>query len=89
MTGARGGAGFWRAGLSAGLWVEQALRFYIFGFGAAVPAPHVPGHPTSMCNLGVNNNNRHHYHHNNNNNSPFCCWPKLQLESACFGPLLE
>ena len=50
MTGARVGAGL-QAGLVAGLWVGQAYGvFYLPGFGLAVPA----GHPTSICDIGVN-----------------------------------
>ena len=56
MTGARVGDGL-RAGLVAGLWVGQAYGvFYLPGFGLAVPEPLAPGHPTSICDIGVNNN---------------------------------
>ena len=54
MTGAWAGAGLW-AGLVAGLWAGQAYGvFYLPGFGLAVPAPVAPGHPTSICDIGVN-----------------------------------
>ena len=53
MTGA--GAGLlWRAGLVAGSQVGQALGCSGFGLRSAVPVPHVPGHPTSICDEGVN-----------------------------------
>ena len=40
LTGARGGADFWRLGLMAELWVGQALRCSSdLGLGSAVPAP--------------------------------------------------
>ena len=49
------GAGFfWWAGLVAGLQVGWALGCSGFGLGSAVPVPHVPGHPTSICDEGVN-----------------------------------
>ena len=28
--------------------------FYLLPFGVGGPSPHIPGHPTSMCDLGVN-----------------------------------
>ena len=53
MTGARVGAGL-RAGLVAGLWVGQAYGvFYLPGFGLRYQ-PLAPGHPTSICDIGVN-----------------------------------
>ena len=58
MTGAGAGAGvgfFWRAGLMAGLQVWRALGCSgSLGLGSAVPVYHVPGHPTSTCDEGVN-----------------------------------
>ena len=58
MTSARAGAGsgfFWWVGLVAGLQVGQALGCSgCLGLGSAVPVPHVPEHPTSICNEGVN-----------------------------------
>ena len=53
MTGT--GAGFfWWAGLVAGLQVGQALGCPgCLALGSAVPVPHVPGHPTSICDRGV------------------------------------
>ena len=52
---ARVGARF-RAGLLAGLQVGQAYGvFYLPGFGLAdYQSPLAPGHPTSICNMGVN-----------------------------------
>ena len=44
----------WRAGLVAGLRVGQAFGMFLLpGFGVGSSSPWVPGHPTSMCNLGV------------------------------------
>jgi len=49
------GAGFfWWAGLVAGLQVGWALGCSGFGLGSAVPVLHVCGHPTSICDEGVN-----------------------------------
>ena len=50
------GAGFfWRAGLVAGLQVGRALGCSgCLGLWSAVPVPHVPGHPTSICDEGFN-----------------------------------
>ena len=50
------GAGFfWRAGLEAGLQVGRALGCSgCLGLGSAVPVLHVPRHPTSTCDEGVN-----------------------------------
>ena len=57
VIGAWVGAGtesFWRARLKAELGVGQALKCSSYlGFASAVPAPHVPGHPTSICDKGV------------------------------------
>ena len=47
-VGLAGGARGWVTG-RAGSWV-----FYQLGFGVGGSSPHVPGHPTSMCDLGVN-----------------------------------
>ena len=45
----------WRAGLVAGLRVGQAfVMFLLPGFGVGSSSPWVPGHPTSMCDSGVN-----------------------------------
>ena len=45
---------FWWAGLVAGLQVGRALRCSgCLGLGSVVPAPHVPGHPTSICDEGI------------------------------------
>ena len=52
MTGARVGAGL-RAGLVAGLWVGQAYGVFYLGLGWRYQ-PLAPGHPTSICNIGVN-----------------------------------
>ena len=39
----------------AGLQIGRALECSgCLGLGSVVPAPHVPGHPTSICNEGVN-----------------------------------
>ena len=54
MMGAGAGC-FWWAGLVAGLQVGWALGYSgCLGLGSAVPVPHVPGHPTSICDEGVN-----------------------------------
>ena len=46
---------FWRAGLVAGLQGGRTLWYSgCLGLGSAVPVPHVPGHPTSICDEGVN-----------------------------------
>ena len=45
-----------RAGLAAGLRVEQAYGVFFLpvpGVGLAVPASLAPGHPTSICDIGV------------------------------------
>ena len=54
-AGAGAGAGFfWRAGLVTGLQVGRALWCSgCLGLGSAVPVPHLPGHPTSICDEGV------------------------------------
>ena len=45
----------WRAGLVAGLRVGQAFGVLLLpGFGVGSSSPQVPGHPTSMCDAGVN-----------------------------------
>ena len=45
----------WRAGLVAGLRVGQAFGMFLLpGFGVGSSSPWVPGHPTSMCDSGVN-----------------------------------
>ena len=60
MTGAvgRGGAYgrvFLAGGLVARLQVGQALGCSSYlGLRSAVPVPQVPGHPTSICDEGVN-----------------------------------
>ena len=46
--GMAGGARGWVAG-RAGSWV-----FYLLPFGVGGSGPHIPGHPTSMCDLSVN-----------------------------------
>ena len=44
-----------RAGLVAGLRVGQAFGMFLLpGFGVGSSSPWVPGHPTSMCDSGVN-----------------------------------
>ena len=50
------GAGFLsRAGLVVGLQVGQALGCSgCLGLGSSVPVPHVLGHPTSICDEGIN-----------------------------------
>ena len=51
VTGAGAGAG---TGLIVGLHVGRALGCSgCLGLGLAVPVPHVPGHPTSICEEGV------------------------------------
>ena len=54
-AGAAAGAGFlWRAGFIVRLQVGRALGCSgCLGLGLAVPVPHVPGHPTSICEEGV------------------------------------
>ena len=49
------GTGFlWRVGLVAGLKVRRAHGCSgCLGLGSVVPVPHVPGHPTSICDEGV------------------------------------
>ena len=45
----------WWAGLVAGLRVGQAFGMFLLpGFGVDSSSPWVPGHPTSMCESGVN-----------------------------------
>ena len=40
----------------AGLRVGQAFGMFLLpGFGVGSSSPWVPGHPTSMCDSGVNN----------------------------------
>ena len=55
-VGAMAGAGFFgREGLVAGLQVGRALGCSgCLGLGSAVPVPHDPGHPTSICDEGIN-----------------------------------
>ena len=44
----------WQAGLVAGLQVGQACGVLLLpGFGVSSSSPHVPGHPTSICNAGI------------------------------------
>ena len=51
ITGAGAGAG---TGLIVGLHVGRALGCSgCLGLGSAVPVPHVPGHPTSICEEGI------------------------------------
>ena len=43
-----------QVGLVAGLQVGQAFGMFLLpGFGVGSSSPWVPGHPTSMCDLGV------------------------------------
>ena len=45
----------WRVGLVVGLRVGQAFgKFLLPGFGVGSSSPWVPGHPTSMCDSGIN-----------------------------------
>ena len=45
----------WRAELVAGLRVGQAFGVLLLpGFGVSSSSPQVPGHPTSICEAGVN-----------------------------------
>ena len=45
----------WWVGLVAGLRVGQAFGVLLLpGFGVGSSSPRVPGHPTSMCDSGVN-----------------------------------
>ena len=45
----------WRAGLVAGLRVGQAFGMFLLpGFGVGSSSPWVSGHPTFMCDSGVN-----------------------------------
>ena len=55
-TGVGAGAGFfWGTGLVAGLQVGRALGCSgCLRLGSAVPVPHVPGHPASICEEGIN-----------------------------------
>ena len=44
----------------AGLRVGQAFGMFLLpGFGVGSSSPWVPGHPTSMCDSGVNETNNH------------------------------
>ena len=44
----------WWAGLVAGLRVGQAFGVLLLpGFGVSSSSPQVPGHPTSICDTGV------------------------------------
>lgn len=45
----------WQAGLVAGLRVRQACGVLLLpGFGVSCSSPQVPGHPTTICDAGVN-----------------------------------
>ena len=56
MTGAWAGAGCGGRGLVAGLRVGLACGVLLLpGFGVSSSSPQVPGHPTSICDTGVNN----------------------------------
>ena len=45
----------WRVGLVTGLRVGQAFGVLLLpGFGVSSSSPQVPGHPTSICDAGVN-----------------------------------
>ena len=37
----------------AGLIVVGSWEFYLVGFGVSGSSLHIPGHPTSMCDIGV------------------------------------
>ena len=55
VTGAWAGAGCGGRGLVAGLRVGLACGVLLLpGFGVSSSSPQVPGHPTSICNAGVN-----------------------------------
>ena len=55
VTGARAGAGYGGRGLVAGLRVGLACGVLLLpGFGVSSSSPQVPGHPTSICDAGVN-----------------------------------
>ena len=55
MTGAWAGAGCGGRGLVAGLRVGLACGVLLLpGFGVSSSSPQVPGHPTSICDAGVN-----------------------------------
>ena len=42
-----------------GLWLGQAFGVFLLpGFGVGSSSPHVPRHPTSMCDAGVNKTKR-------------------------------
>ena len=61
MLGVGAGVGigfFWRGGVMAGLQVGWALGCSgCLGLRSAVPVPHVPGHPASICDEGID----HHF----------------------------
>ena len=53
-----GGRGRGRVFLADGArgWVASRAGSWLFGYlglGSAVPVPHVPGHPTSICDKGI------------------------------------
>ena len=53
--GCLGWSWVWRAGLVAGLRVGQAFKMLLLpGFGVSSSSPQVPGHPTSICDAGIN-----------------------------------
>ena len=55
VTGAWAGAGCGGRELVAGLWVGLACGVLLLpGFGVSSSSPQVPGHPTSICDAGVN-----------------------------------
>ena len=55
VTGAWAGAGCGGRGLVAGLRVGLACGVLLLpGFGVSSSSPQVPGHPTSICDAGVN-----------------------------------
>jgi len=50
-----GAGSFWQVGLVAGLQMGQAFRCSSYlGLVSAVSALHIPGHPISLCDEGVN-----------------------------------
>ena len=55
VTGAWAGAGCGGRGLVGGLRVGLACGVLLLpGFGVSSSSPQVPGHPTSICDAGVN-----------------------------------
>ena len=71
VTGA--GAGFfWWARLIAGLQVQQALRCSGYLGWVSSSGPHVPGHPTSICDESLTSVDFFHCYVVNNQSNTYC-----------------